>query len=245
MHSDPHGKLGVSARNDFDESRQVLSQQEEFNREEKRVLDLLAQGLSREFPNPQRVGCPDASVLRGIAFRKLRLEEVDKWLDHLSSCSPCYQEFTELRNEAASQRRRMRAWIAVAAVLVFAVAGWLWVRIHHSVQPPETAVLDLRELSVARGQNPSQTNQYPLEISRSAKHLILDLPIGSKEGSYDVALLSESGNQIQSASGTAQLQNHVVTLRADIDVSSVQPGLYLLALRQPGLEWTRYPIRVF
>src|SRR5271157_4409745 len=245
LHSDVEGKLGVSAGDDFNGSRQVLSEQEEFNQEEKRVLDLLAQGLSREFPNPQRVGCPDASVLRGIAFRKLRLEEVDKWLDHLSSCSPCYQEFTELRNEAASQRRRMRAWIAVAAVLVFAVAGWLWVRIHHSVQPPETAVLDLRELSVARGQNPAQTNQHPLEISRSAKHLILDLPIGSNEGSYDVALLSESGNQIQSASGSAQLQDHIVTLRADVDLSTVRPGPYVLGLRQPGLAWTRYPVRIF
>jgi hypothetical protein len=62
---------------------------------------------------------------------------------------------------------------------------------------------------------------------------------------HDVALLSESGNQIQNASGTAKLQKHVVTLRADIDVSSVRPGLYVFALRQPGQEWTRYPIRVF
>ena len=244
LHSEVEGKLGVSARDNVNGSRQVLSEQEEFNREEKRVLDLLTQGLSREFPNPQRVGCPDSAVLRGIAFRKLRLPEVDRWLVHLSSCSPCYQEFAELRKEAASHRRRTQAWIAVAAVLILAVAGWLWVRIHHSVPPPVTAVLDLREISVARGQNPSETNQQPLEISRSAKHLILDLPIGSKEGSYDVALLSESGSQIQSTSGTAQLQNHVVTLRADIDVSSVRPGLYLLAIRQPGLEWTRYPVRV-
>jgi hypothetical protein len=251
MHSDPDGKLGLSVKdNHLSEGRQILSRQilsdkEEFNKDEKRVLDLLSRGLSREFPNPQRVGCPDSAVLRGIAFRKLRLAEVDKWLDHLGSCSPCYQEFTELRKEAASQRRRTQAWIAVAAVLLLAVTGWLWVRIHHQVPPPETAVLDLRELSVARGQNPSQPNQHPLDISRSAKHLILDLPIGSKEGRYDVALLSESGNQIQSATGTAQLQNHVVTLQTDVDVSNVQPGLYLLALRQPGLEWTRYPIRVF
>ena len=193
---DPHGKLGVSARNDFNESRQVLSEQEEFNKEENRVLDLLTQGLSREFPNPQRVGCPDSAVLRGIAFRKLRLAEVEPWLDHLSSCSPCFQEFTELRKQAASQRRRTQAWLAAAAVLIFAVAGWLWVRTQHSVQPTETAVLDLRELSVARGQNPTQTDQRPLEIHRSAKHLILDLPIGSKEGAYDLALLSETGAQI-------------------------------------------------
>jgi hypothetical protein len=72
----------------------------------------------------------------------------------------------------------------------------------------------------------------------------VDLPIGSKEGTYDLALLNEDGNSIQSAGGNAQLQNHVVTLRADVDVSAVRPGLYLLAVRQPGLEWTRY-LRVF
>ena len=244
--SDRGGKLGISVRggDNSGESRQVLSDRHEFSKDEQRILDVLEQGLSREFPNPQRVGCPDSAVLRGIAFRKMRLAEVDKWLDHLGSCSPCYQEFTELRKQVASQRRRTQAWIAVAAVLILAVGGWLWVRIHHSVPPPVTAVLDLRELSVARGQDSPQTNQHPLEISRSAKHLIVDLPIGSREGSYDVALLSESGNQIQSASGTARLQDHVVTLRADVDVSGIQPGTYLLALRQPGLEWTRYPVRV-
>src|SRR5208337_3805191 len=153
-HPDADGKLGTSGGNIFNEGRQVLSEQEEFNTDEKRVLDLLTQGLSREFPNPQRVGCPDSAVLSGVAFRKLRLAEVEPWLEHLSSCSPCFQEFTELRKQATSQRRRTQAWLAVAAVLIFAVAGWLWVRTQHAVQPPETAVLDLRDLSLARGQNP-------------------------------------------------------------------------------------------
>ena len=101
-HPDPDGKLGTSEESNFNEGRQVLSEQEEFNKEEKRVLDLLTQGLSREFPNPQRVGCPDSAVLRGIAFRKLRLAEVEPWLEHLGSCSPCFQEFTELRKQATS-----------------------------------------------------------------------------------------------------------------------------------------------
>src|ERR1039458_718824 len=54
-HPDPDGKLGISDENNFNEGRQVLSEQEELNTEEQRVLDLLTQGLSREFPNPQRV----------------------------------------------------------------------------------------------------------------------------------------------------------------------------------------------
>ena len=118
-------------------------------------------------------------------------------------------------------------------------------RTRHSVQPAEVAILDLREISVARGQSPTQTDQRPLEIHRSAKHLILDLPIGSKEGAYDLALLSESGTQIWSTSGTAGLQDHNVSLQADVDVSGLQSGLYFLALRQRGLEWSRYPVRVF
>ena len=133
----------------------------------------------------------------------------------------------------------------MAAVLIFAVAGWLWIRTQHSVQLTETAVLDLRELSVGRGQDSLQTDQRTLRVHRSTKHLILDLPIGSKEGTYDIAILSESGAHILGATGTAQLQNHIVSLRADVDVGGVPPGLYFLALRQPGLEWTRYPLRVF
>ena len=98
---------------------------------------------------------------------------------------------------------------------------------------------------MARGQSPAETHQHPLEIRRSAKHLILDLPIGSKEGAYNIAILSESGAQILVATGTAQLQDHVVSLRADVDIGGVQPGLYFLALRQPGLEWNRYPVLMF
>src|SRR5271166_3896541 len=245
LRPDSGGKLGTSEDSNFNEGRQGLSEQEEFNTDEKRVLDLLTQGLSREFPNPQRVGCPGSAVLTGIAFRKLCLAEVEPWLEHLGSCSPCFQEFTELCKQATTRRRRTQAWLAAAAVLILAVAGWLWVRTQHAVQPPETAVLDLRDLSVARGQNPTQTDQRPLEIHRSAKHLILDLPIGSKEGTYDIAILSESGAHVLGATGTAQLQDHIVSLRADVDVGGVPPGLYFLALRQPGLEWTRYPLRVF
>jgi hypothetical protein len=212
--------------------------------EEKRILDVLARGLSREFPNPERVGCPDSSILRGIASHKLPLSEAAPWFDHLSACSPCFQDFNKFRREAAGQRRRIQVWLAAAAVLLFVVGGWLVLRTRPSAQTTDTAVLDLRERSVARGGNPSETGQAPLQIPRSAKHLVLDLPIGSKEGPYDVGLLTETGDQILRATGTAQLHDHVTGLRVDVDVRSVPPGAYFLGVRQPGLEWSRYPIRL-
>ena len=205
---------------------------------------MLARGLSREFPNPERVGCPDSTILRGIASHKLPLSQAAPWFDHLSACSPCFQDFNKFRGEAAGQRRRMQVWLAAAAVLLFALGGLLWVRSRPLSHATDVAVLDLRDRSVARGQNPSETGQAPLEIPRTAKHLVLDLPIGSKEGPYDVVLLTETGDQILRATGTAQFDDHVTGLRVDVDVRSVPPGAYFLGLRQPGFEWSRYPIRL-
>jgi hypothetical protein len=225
------------------ESRRILKQQEEFNAEDKRILDLLGRGLSQDFPNPQRVGCPDSAILKGIALHKVPLAEADRWLDHFSSCSPCFQEFTQFRKQAVD-RRRTQVWLAAAAVLIFAVAGWLWVHTRPSLQTSATIVLDLRERSVSRGENSAETKQLALEIPRTAKHLVMDLPIGSKEGSYDLALLNEAGDEVLRATGTATLENQIVILRADIDIRNVSAGFYFLGLRQLGLEWSRYPTRV-
>lgn len=180
-----------------------------------------------------------------MAQGRVSLTEAEPWLDHLGSCSPCFQEFKEFHRQSAIQRRRALIWVATVAVLLFTVGGWLWVRGRHSVETTDTAVLDIRERSVARGQSESGTGQAPLQIARTVKHLILYLPIGSKEGPYDVGLLTETGNQIVSATGTAELRNHVIALRVDVDVSSVRPGAYSLGVRQPNVEWTRYPIRIF
>jgi hypothetical protein len=135
------------------------------------------------------------------------------------------------------------AALAGAAVLLIILGGLLWLGTRPVVQIT-TVTLDLRERSVARGENPSEARQVPLELRRGAKHLVFDLPIGSKEGSYDVAVLSGSGEQIRSTTGIAELENHTVILKTEIDLAGVSPGLYVLAVRQPGMEWNRYPIRV-
>jgi len=227
------------------ESRRVLKEQEEFNGEEKRILDLLSRGLSRDFPNPQRIGCPGSAILKSIALHKLPLAEANPWLEHFSSCSPCFQEFSEIRKQAAGQRRQTQMWLAAAAMVLLAVASWMWVRSRPTGQTAAVVVLDLRGRSTARGENPSETSQPPLEVPRSAKSLNLELPIGSNEGVYDVALLNPSGAELFRTSATAKLEDHIVVLRADVDLAGVPPGAYFLGVRQPGLEWTRFPVRLF
>ena len=69
--------------------------------------------------------------------------------------------------------------------------------------------------------------------------------MGSKEGNYDLAVLSATGDEVLRATGTARLEDHAVVLRADVDLARVGSVLYFLGIRQAGLEWTRFPIRVF
>jgi hypothetical protein len=221
-----------------------LSSESQPDAADKRMLEIIRQGLATEFPNPNRIGCPGNTLLKGIAQGRVPLTEAETWLEHFGSCSPCFQEFKEFRRQSAIQRRRMLTWVTTAAVLLFAVGGWFWVRARHSVEGTDTAVLDIRERSLARGQTP-ETGQSPLAIPRIAKHLVLDLPIGSQEGPYDVGLLNETGDQILRTTGVARLHDHIIELRVDVDFRGVRPGTYSLGVRQPNLEWTRYPIRVF
>jgi hypothetical protein len=158
----------------------ILKQQEEFNAEEKRIWDLLGRGLSQDFPNPQRVGCPDSAMLKGIALHQVPLAEADPWLDHFSSCSPCFQEFSQFRKQALDRRRSTQVWLAAAAVLLFAVAGRLWVRTGPPVQRTAIVVLDLRERSLARGENPQTPSRLPWKYRERPSTWLWTCRLGAK-----------------------------------------------------------------
>jgi hypothetical protein len=177
-----------------------------------------------------------------MALRKVPLSEADGWLTHFSSCSPCFQEFTQFRKEV-SDRRRTQIWLAVAAIFVFAVVGWILVRPRPQMHSVVVVVLDLRDRATVRGENPPETVPL-LVIPRNAKTLHLELPIGSDEGTYDLALLDQSGAEIVRTSATAKLEDHIVVLTSDVDLAGVSPGSYFLGLRQRDLEWTRFRIRL-
>jgi hypothetical protein len=64
-------------------------------KEEGRFLKVLGRGLRKEFPNPTRSGCPPSDVLKRIAGHEMPLAEAEDWLNHLTSCSPCYIGFCQ------------------------------------------------------------------------------------------------------------------------------------------------------
>ena len=171
------------------------------------------------------------------------LSEADRWLNHFSSCSPCFQEFTQFRKQAVV-RRRTQIWLAAAAVFIFAIAGWFWVRTKPPLQTAAVVVLDLRGRATVRGENPPETSQPPLDVPRNARSLNLELPIGSNEGAYDVALLNPNGTELFRTSSIAKLEDHIVALSVEVDLAGMSPGSYILGLRQRGSEWMRFPLRV-
>src|SRR5690349_21630938 len=86
-------------------------------------MDLL---LGRAHPNPTREGCPPRQLLVSLSRRELPID--DPAYEHLSKCSPCYQEVRALQQADAAKRtaavRRKRfAYVAAAAVLVLAIGA--------------------------------------------------------------------------------------------------------------------------
>jgi hypothetical protein len=210
-------------------------------RDEKRILDALGRGLLKEFPNPDRAGCPGSDVLRRIASHAMPLEEAEKWLDHLTSCSPCYRDFSEL--QADYRHRRMQTVLAIAAsiLIVVGVAGWALFFKHTGPPVVQTAVLDLRNRSVPRGGEANPSEQ-PLEVGRGVKRLNVYLPLGSAEGPYELRIAPTGGSAVFATSGVASLKDGVTSIEAVVDLSSASSGRYVLQIRRPNSEWNSYPL---
>src|SRR5258707_10302483 len=163
--------------------------------DEKRILDALGRGLLKEFPNPNRTGCPGPDVLKRIASHEMPLSEAEKWLDHLGSCSPCYSDFSGF--QATYRNRHTKTVLAIAAsILIVALfAGWAFFLRQKAAVSTETAVLDLRNRSIARGTEPNPAER-PLEIARNVSHLEIYLPLGSSEGDYGIRISGPEGRVV-------------------------------------------------
>jgi hypothetical protein len=188
----------------------------------------------------------DKMSSRAIAFRKLEGQKAKEWDDHLSHCSPCFNEYMAFREEARrSGRLRMAAVAAAAAIVVIVGAIWLVYRSvgpHHDTNVTYQAnSLDLREKSALRGAeaNPSGA---PIELPRGALALSIYLPTGSEPGKYQVEIVEQPGKPLIGAEGTATLRDHIAVLEVKVDLERLHPGLYLVDIRQAGWSCTYYPV---
>ena len=204
--------------------------------------------LQGGFPNPDRSGCPDKETIRSIATRKLSLEQVVEWVDHIGFCSPCYVEYDALRRQVVNRRWMRFGAIAAGIAIVVALGIWDWFggwgHLRNEAGAYQVCRLDLRNRFILRGggdQSPKPP-AAPLELSRGRLDLELDLPTGSREGQYEVQVLEQPGKPVASAGGTAKIENYVTVLQVKVDLRNISPGPYLLGIRRPESDWTYYPV---
>ena len=220
---------------------EILSERVYSAKEEQRILDALGRGLMREFPNPARTGCPSSHVLRRIASRRMPLAEAEPWLEHLTSCSPCYRDFSQFREEYQGRHTRILLALAASILIVACLAGWALVHWRNEALLAQTAILDLRDRSISRGAEPNP-GERPLEVSRAVTHLTIYLPLGTSEGLYDVRIVALSGESLAATHGTAHLNGHATSLQVVLGLKSLRNEKCVLQIRRPESDWQSYSL---
>ena len=208
--------------------------------EERRLREALRRTFLDGHPNPERRGCPGSDILKAIASGKLTLEEAEPWIYHLSSCSPCTREFSELRKDHQSRRLQLVAGLAAGVLVLASIAIWLAVRRPAGPGHLRPVTIDLSNWATLRG--PEGNANPPLQLAKGDLNLTLYLPAGNEPGTYDVQVVREPGQPIWSTQQQATFEDYKATLRLHVDLRQFSPGLYLLAFRLQGRSWTYIPL---
>jgi len=224
------------------------------SRNETDLLRIATEALPSDFPNPERLGCPEPSTLQAIAGRRLSLPDVDDVVDHIATCSPCFRAYSGYRKEHRSHSYRKR-YAAVVMVLTVVIASWYFGRkalspTQRSPQQisevtPLTVVLDFRNSTAERSdQTPLPRPQEAPQLRRSLLNLQIQLPLGTEDGTYAVQFRSMAGEMTAQSTGIAKWDGTTETLSARIDLRTVEPGQYTLALRKGTASWRQYSVSV-
>ena len=81
-------------------------------RQENNLLKAADAVARSEFANPEREGCPGSETLSLLARRRPSLVESADLIDHIGTCSPCFNEYSRCR---AAYKRSIRITYALAS----------------------------------------------------------------------------------------------------------------------------------
>ncbi len=231
-------------------------------RQEADLIAAAARIFRTGFPNPERSGCPPQVALRSAAKRGRSSVENEGVLEHLTSCSPCFVQYEQLlhRERVSKNLKLLALWASVLmtiglGVWFFASSGKPTIRPPEPkivqkepppAQPPpvqyEMAVVDLRNRSSVRGEQPSTSDEVVATLPTRPLDLSVYLPIGSEAGQYEIQLAREAQTPLVNASGSATLDNRIMVMRSRADLTNVPPGRYLLGVRKGEFRWTSYTV---
>jgi hypothetical protein len=144
--------------------------------------------------------------------------------------------------------------MATAAALLAVLVGVWWFTSGErdtgapqvaSTAAPEgvSAEVDLRPFVVMRSEQ-GAAEAPPVSLPVGVVDLTLRLPVASEPGSYDVRLVDADLRPLGEASGTGAIENFVTTVRVRLDLQSLTPGRYQLAVWRQGDSWRMFPVDV-
>ena len=92
----------------------ICSMNESSEEKYRRLQSEIQRAILRNYPNPDRQGCPGDATVRNLAANPDSIKAEDEadeqgvWY-HITHCSPCYASFLELRAAGRGQRREKEA----------------------------------------------------------------------------------------------------------------------------------------
>jgi hypothetical protein len=218
--------------------------EEKYNR----IAAAVRETILRDFPNPNRDGCPGVAKLREVAARRTVVEDND-W-QHITHCSPCYGEFLAEKERVRRSRRRVQTLtvLATAAVLILFIGVAAYVVRRNAPEQiariaPEPATLDLKESSGVRGDAKTLEKAIPV-LPRGRLQLTVVLPFGSEAGKYQFRLVDAEGRVLKTGDAFSAVNAGATRMTTQLDTSGLSQGDYRFALRQEALDWIIYPVRL-
>jgi hypothetical protein len=221
--------------------------EEHLTPEQRRAtLKLLEKSALTDYPNPDRIGCPDSAFLRRLATDRKSIPLSDGRLEHVVRCSPCFAEFVEFRDAAKHRITRRRAFIGVVAAAAAALAA---LAIRSTTGPSdlqyEHAEIDLLKTGTERGAY-SGPSSVRVDLPRKPLALAITLPFASPTGDYEVQVLRSDGTPSGLKwSGKAYLSDGKTILKLRINLSSLPPDDYQLGYRHVPFDTIPVPIKIY
>jgi hypothetical protein len=220
---------------------------------ERRLIGVATDAIKTDFPNPERLGCPESTALRAIARRHLSAPDTEDAIDHIATCSPCFDEYNRHRRRHLLLRRGRVVLICAACVGALGSA-WHFGRMNRvsekqpvaqqALDPVLTATLDFSKRTVERsGDVQRKPEPETPHLKRAVLRLTIRLPIGTEDGAYSVQFWTGDDQPVAEATGNAVWDGSAETLITVIDLRNLAAGEYKLAIRNARWSWSTY--RVF
>lgn len=220
------------------------------------LVELARSEARTRFPNPHRIACPAAVLLRASA-RGGSLPGASAL--HITSCSPCYGEYTRFQREARRRRLGLLGLAAAAALLVGVYVGWVHAPAQQVAEkreqprpsppiarivakPPVQVTVNLAQFAVVRGDDSKAVR--PARLPAKRLRVTFLMPLGVDAGIYRVSLAQQASPVVEEKTVRAQLRDGIAFFELEFEAEVLAGKRITLAVQPNGQSWRRYPLLI-